>query len=135
MTSMKHTPFTSRVNPFGVVRRHGIVFSQLRLISETRLHTFREALVNDEERPEDTPVPDVEADVLRAMRESTLVVNQDRETPVTEGETNDEDEMTSEDMSGEEMSNKEEEDEESKLEVETKVGNDKEGNVPRVYEE
>jgi len=99
------------------------------------LHTFREALVNDEERPEDTPVPDVEADVLRAMRESTLVVNQDRETRVAEGETDDEDEMSGENMSDEEMSNEEEEDEESELEVETKVGDDKEGKVTRVDEE
>lgn len=78
------------------------------------------------------PVTDFEADVLRAIAEHTGEVDIDRETPGAEGETDDEDETSGEDMSDEEMSKEEDEDEESKLEVETKVGDNREGKVPKV---
>ncbi|KAI4954235.1 hypothetical protein J4E91_001945 [Alternaria rosae] len=97
-----------------------------------RCLTMLACLIKDGILSEDMPAPDVEADVLRAIAEHTGEVDIDRETPEAEGETDDKDETSGEDMSDEEMSKEEDEDEESKLEVETKVEDNKEGKVPKV---
>jgi len=91
---------------------------------------FREALVNDEERPDDTPIPDVEADVLRTLEFYYAGVEEDREIAEAEGETWSEDEMSDEDMGGgEEVSDKE-----TKVEVEQKSGDKEESDAQNVGE-
>ncbi|KAI4920042.1 hypothetical protein J4E90_002182 [Alternaria incomplexa] len=94
------------------------------------LEEMREALVNDEERPDDTPIPDVEADVLRTLEFYYARVEEDREIAEAEGETWSEDEMSDEDMGGgEEVSDKE-----TKVEVEQKSGDKEESDAQNVGE-
>jgi hypothetical protein len=103
----------------------GLLYTTWR--QKTKLHTFREALVNDEQRPETSPVPDVEADVLSALISYNAGLEEDYEIEETEGETSSEDEMSDEDMGDEE----EVSDKETKVEVEQKVSDKEEGEAQK----
>jgi hypothetical protein len=106
----------------------GLLYTTWR--QKTKLHTFREALVNDEQRPETSPVPNVEADVLFALTPYNAGLEEDCEIEETEGETETEDEMSDEDMGDEE----EVSDKETKVGVEHKASDKEEGEAQKVGE-
>ena len=66
------------------------------------MYTFRHSLLEDDIRPEDTPVPDVEANVLHAIAVYTAGMWQHYEMAEAEEETWSEDEMSDEEEEGDE---------------------------------
>ncbi|KAI4715101.1 hypothetical protein J4E89_000787 [Alternaria sp. Ai002NY15] len=97
------------------------------------LEEIREALVNDEERPEDIPVPDVETDVLRTLEYNYYAIVEEEEHEIEEAErrTWSEDEMSDEDMGGEE----EVSDKDTKVDVEQKLDDKEESEAQKAGEE
>ncbi|KAI4630354.1 hypothetical protein J4E80_001289 [Alternaria sp. BMP 0032] len=88
-------------------------------------------LLEDDIRPEDTPVPDVEADVLYAIAVYTAGVEENHEIVEAEEETWFEDEMSDEDMGGEEDVS----DRETMVEVEHTLNGKEESEAQKAGEE
>jgi len=95
------------------------------------LYTFRQGLLEDDIRPEDTPIPDVEADVLYAIAVYTAGVEENHEIAEAEEETWFEDEMSDEDMGGEEDVS----DRETRVEVEHTLNDKEESEAQKAGEE
>ena len=96
------------------------------------MYAFREALVNDEEQPKDTPVPDVKTDVLRTLEYNYYArVEENHKIEEAERETWLEDEMSDEDMGGEE----EVSDTETKVNVEQKLDEKEQSEAQNAGEE
>ncbi|KAI4628439.1 hypothetical protein J4E83_002989 [Alternaria metachromatica] len=95
------------------------------------LEEIREALLNDEQRPETVPLPNVEVDVLRAIGACYDGVEEDLEIAEVEEKAWSENEMSDEDMGGEEEVN----DRETKAEIEHKLDDKEESEAQRAGEE
>ncbi|KAI4617607.1 uncharacterized protein J4E87_008243 [Alternaria ethzedia] len=95
------------------------------------LEEIREALLNDEQRPETVPLPNVEVDVLRAIGACYDGVEEDLEIAEVEEKAWSEYEMSDEDMGGEEEVN----DRETKAEIEHELDDKEESEAQRAGEE
>lgn len=108
------------------------------------MYTFRHSLLEDDIRPEDTPVPDVEANVLHAIAVYTAGMWQHYEMAEAEEETWSEDEMSDEEEEGDEekvddgdtVADEEEVgDKEPKVKVEQKASDKEESEAQKAGEE